>query len=370
MIWSYNVEVIKPAINLTGIIILAIYVWPVKNKPQNIALENYQGWIAKYNSKPKLYKNNWNEWKISESIFKKNNIEILFGGKENKKLIFNIKIKKNKYKPWSRSIYYTWQDHINNKLIVEPKSHKIFFGKIINKFFTENTSKKRMKFSFLMNKDSGVQIVQNGATSFNSSWGVANSKTSSFEMHASIQTKDCTDQIINQLKNHQGILFINVSSISFAPNLEILNPPVERAYYKVSNFLIDNNNVTSNMQNNWQEFLIPKNSDNTNLNLILPIAQTLLEGLLVKGTKKKGLSMLLNKNIDSKNENLNQVNYNLQKNMTKINTELKNFAIKISGQNKIQAKSKSLIGDKTETRIKDGVFLINLEADIISYKEK
>ena len=76
-----------------------------------------------------------------------------------------------------------------------------------------------------------------------------NSQIASFEINASIKGKELADQINNQLKNHQGILFININSISLVPDLEILNPPVDGAYYKFSNFLINNNNMTSNMQN-------------------------------------------------------------------------------------------------------------------------
>ena len=106
-----------------------------------------------------------------------------------------------------------------------------------------------MKFSLAINKRSGVKIVKNGTTNFQSSWGVANAKTASFEIHTSIKADDCAAQIINQIKSHQGILFINISSISFVPNLQILNPPVENAYYKVSDFLINNTNMVNNMQN-------------------------------------------------------------------------------------------------------------------------
>ena len=360
---------IKPAINLTGIVILAIYVWPVQNQSQNITIQNDQGWIAKYHPKPKLLQSSWNKWKIGKSIFKKNNIEIIFGGKENKKLIFNIKIKKNNYKPWSRSIYYIWQDNIKNMLIAEAKNHKIFFENLINKFWTENASKERMNFSFVLNKNSSVKIIKNGATNFKSSWGVINSQIASFQINASIKGKELADQINNQLKSHQGILFININSISLVPDLEILNPPVDGAYYKFSNFLINNNNMTSNMQNHWQEFLVPANSDDTILNFILPFAQNLLQGLLINKVKQKNPSMFFNQNIDSQDQNLNQIKYHLQKNIIQINTELKNCVIKISGKNKIQAKSKSLIGDKTKTRIKDAIFLINLEADIIHYKK-
>lgn len=321
----------------------------------------------------------WENLRPGQLIKSFEGIQIFYGGKVASQRFFNIKvIKTDLTNTTSRNpIFYTisYNETAQNQINFSTQTQKNdFLNNLRTKFWSEMTYRQTQKIYTDLQVGDGVTLNSDASISFNSSWWTQNSSWSSFVASIRINRNEQINKIKALIPNSKQISSIRITKINYIPVLEIINPPVEKAYYRTTGYSINSDNWISHYQSR-QTFNLPEGSDaGSILNLgDLAVAGSWAFGILT-ALPSAGSSLgvpIIASGLGHANfaNRLSSQNNNL-KNQLVLNYEMnRENTLKISASVGVYASAGSIFGDRTQTRIKNMKVRVIMAYDTITYRD-
>lgn len=203
--------------------------------------------------------NNQTIWQNNEILFQSNDFQIKFDS-QNILGEFYLDLYSYNVNKWY-FIKINYDPSINLNLLSKIQVNNDISNVITSNWLNDISAIIQFDCNMPLNRNKS-KVLKDGFASFQSSWGVWNKSNSIVEIQYNLSKKDIVDSLQLDLQNESfDLINASIQKLQYIPLIEILDPPVGYAKWKQNSLIVNNNLISTNLDNKELDILLPNNSD-------------------------------------------------------------------------------------------------------------